>query len=424
MQREYVLLLFINEKKNMKISLYLIISICSKLTFAIDSTVFDINYLFNEIITSKKFYSWNAVGDDLSELEELHERLFLCEGRYHLFSKNYSPVMTPINKKPVVLNENSKEFFNGIEDQYFDGSYVGLKYCFFPQLILNNEELKDEFKRRGDSPYFFYLVKKSSDLNIVIAPNKEEEENWLEVNKNFIKPFQKAYLRYISNVFFNIDDLDSFKDAIIKGHLDSIYLYACMLYLGKIEKDLKKAREYFKLAADNGHMRAQYYYACMLYLGQGGKKDLTKARKYFELATENGHKKAMFRFAFMLFDGEGGEKNLIMASEYFRILAVMGDPEAQFNYALMIYNNQSLDRDLNEAKFYFGRSMANKRYKIDAIFYISMIDLELRKDELKMNNKRPYPFDDLVQTTKNSDAKRYCPTENSIGNMNIMDFDG
>lgn len=437
----------------MKIFLYLIISICSKWVFAeADQMVFNTDHLFNEIIPSKKFFSWNAVGDDLLALKDLYESKFLNQNRY-LFSKNYSPIITPINNKPVALNKNSKEFFNGIEDQYFDGSYIGLKYYFFPELVLKNEEMKDT---KG-SPYFFYLIKKSSDLDLDldIAKTKEEEKHWLEVNKISIKRFQRAYLKYILNGFFDEKELSEFKEAVDKGHLDSIYLYSCMRYLGKIlNKDLVEARKYFKIAADKGHLNAQYAYAFMLYFGIGGyedkgeamkyfllaaqnghinsqytcakmlyigiDKDLMKARKYFELAAQNGHKKAMFSFALMLFDGEGGEKDLFMASEYFRICANEGDPAAQFNYALMVYNDQSLDRNLNEAKLYFEKALECKQYETEAIFYIAMINLELRKDELKVNNKRPYPFGESIHTEYLT-SKKHCSIK--IDKMDFSDFD-
>lgn len=96
-----------------------------------------------------------------------------------------------------------------------------------------------------------------------------------EVDNNLPKTKAKEMLTYCAN----------------QGYIPSI----CTLgryYLegrGGIEKNEKKAVEFFQIAANAGHMWGRYYLANCYRDGIGIAKDVSQARHWYRLAREQGH---------------------------------------------------------------------------------------------------------------------------------------
>jgi len=95
-----------------------------------------------------------------------------------------------------------------------------------------------------------------------------------------------------------------------------------------VDKDFKKAAQWFKQAARKGHTRAQYNLGIMSYLGQGVPQDYTQAATWFQKAGEQDHAAAQYNLGFLYYEGKGVEKDDLQAFMWIDRAANLGDEKA------------------------------------------------------------------------------------------------
>jgi uncharacterized protein len=95
-----------------------------------------------------------------------------------------------------------------------------------------------------------------------------------------------------------------------------------------VDKDAKKAFEYYKQSAHYNYSAGQNNLACFLNKGIGVRKNETSARYWFERAADQEIAEAQFNYAQMLEEGVGGEKDENRALEYYKKAAEQGLPGA------------------------------------------------------------------------------------------------
>ena len=95
-----------------------------------------------------------------------------------------------------------------------------------------------------------------------------------------------------------------------------------------VEKDFRKAAEWFDKAAAKGHAGAQYNLGIMAYLGQGGTQNFATAAKWFNRAAEAGHAAAQYNLGFMYYEGKGVKKDDLQAYTWIDRAANQGHKKA------------------------------------------------------------------------------------------------
>ena len=95
-----------------------------------------------------------------------------------------------------------------------------------------------------------------------------------------------------------------------------------------VDKDFKKAAQWFKQAARKGHARAQYNLGIMSYLGQGVAQDYAQAAVWFKKAGEQDHAAAQYNLGFLYYEGKGVEKDDLQAFMWIDRSANLGDEKA------------------------------------------------------------------------------------------------
>ncbi len=95
-----------------------------------------------------------------------------------------------------------------------------------------------------------------------------------------------------------------------------------------VDKDFKKAAQWFKQAARKGHARAQYNLGIMSYLGQGVPQDYAQAAVWFKKAGEQDHAAAQYNLGFLYYEGKGVEKDDLQAFMWIDRSANLGDEKA------------------------------------------------------------------------------------------------
>ncbi len=92
-----------------------------------------------------------------------------------------------------------------------------------------------------------------------------------------------------------------------------------------VERDYKKAFQYFKQSADSGHLSAQYQLGIAYAFGEGVEKDRTEAAKWFGKAAESGDALAQRQLANMYWSGTGVSQDKAKAAAWFSIIADNGN---------------------------------------------------------------------------------------------------
>lgn len=107
--------------------------------------------------------------------------------------------------------------------------------------------------------------------------------------------------------------------AVRHGHAESQTALAGMYYVGAgVERDLKKAAEFYKIAADQGHREAMYNLGLMCEHGQLENAGMEEAIAWYEKASENGEEKSSYKLAMLHAHGLEIEQNKEKAVFYLK----------------------------------------------------------------------------------------------------------
>jgi len=123
-----------------------------------------------------------------------------------------------------------------------------------------------------------------------------------------------------------------------------------------VEKDLKKAAEWYKRAAEQGHAVAQNNLGVCYDQGKGVERDLKKAAEWYKRAGEQGHAVAQNNLGVCYDQGEGVERDPKKAAEWFTRATEQGDVDAQNNLGDCYYNGKGVERDPKKAAEWFTRA--------------------------------------------------------------------
>mmetsp|Transcript_81637 Transcript_81637/g.144166 ORF Transcript_81637/g.144166 Transcript_81637/m.144166 type:complete len:418 (-) Transcript_81637:266-1519(-) len=92
----------------------------------------------------------------------------------------------------------------------------------------------------------------------------------------------------------------------IKGSVNGMYVYGLLHEMGDlVEKDIGKARRWFKKAATHGHVIAQYKLGLQCLMGDGGPQEIEEGLQWLRRAAELDHMEALMKLA-QLEMGQGG----------------------------------------------------------------------------------------------------------------------
>ena len=183
------------------------------------------------------------------------------------------------------------------------------------------------------------------------------------------------------------------------------------------QKNVKMAREYFKLAIDNNVGDACAPYAKILFFGIDTEKDVAEARRILEIgiglkdpesafiyaellaaegsiqkateyyiqASDLGHTEAMNAAAVIL---SQSEDTVSKAAELFQKAADNGDPVAACNFAIMLANGNGVVRDYGKAMEYF--KIAVNGGSVEALYNAAVLMIKINKNGQYDNQIRAY----------------------------------
>jgi len=186
-----------------------------------------------------------------------------------------------------------------------------------------------------------------------------------------------------------------FKKASLKGHTDSQYNLAVMLYSGKgIQKDKAEAIYWFMKAAENGDESAQYNLGVLfstdkelpdeypkmengeIYfeVSSGGRtSNKEKAVKWYKMAAEKGHVSSQLNLGVIYNQGIGVKLDYKEAAKWYQKAAEKGNSKAQLNLGILYDLGRGVEKDVAKAQENYKKAamkgMRDAQYNLGIIYY-------------------------------------------------------
>lgn len=138
-----------------------------------------------------------------------------------------------------------------------------------------------------------------------------------------------------------------------------------------VEKDNKKAFEWYTKSATQGNALGQSNLGTMYHNGLGVEKDFTKAIEWYEKAANQGDAYSQNRLGIMYSQGLGVEKDYKKAAEWYTKAANNGDASAQNNLGNLYKNGQGVEKDYKKAAEWYKKAVEQG----DWLAFYSLADL-------------------------------------------------
>ena len=103
-----------------------------------------------------------------------------------------------------------------------------------------------------------------------------------------------------------------------------------------VEKDERKAVEWYMKAAMNGYAVSQHNLACQYEEGQGVERDYTRAMFWYEKAAEQNDSSAELNIGYLYSKGIGVPRDMQKALYWYRCAAAHGSAKAMSNMLIYI----------------------------------------------------------------------------------------
>ncbi len=117
-----------------------------------------------------------------------------------------------------------------------------------------------------------------------------------------------------------------FEPLAAKGHADAQYRLGRMYDNGwGVQRDRRKAAEYYRLAGNKGHANAQARLGVAHFNGEGAVQNYGEAYKWLAKAAEQGHPDSMYYVGYMILKELGGQsRDYVVAHKWFNLSVVLG----------------------------------------------------------------------------------------------------
>jgi uncharacterized protein len=154
--------------------------------------------------------------------------------------------------------------------------------------------------------------------------------------------FQRGH--YVTAFSIATQRVNEQKDVKAMTLLGELYAYG----LG-VERDDKKAAEWYGLAVERGDREAMFALAMLQLAGRTGAGNREQGAKLLAAAAKLGHAVAAYDLGLLYIEGQMFPQDFGKAAELFRSAAQVGLPEAQYALATLHKEGRGVEKDLTEA---------------------------------------------------------------------------
>ncbi len=172
------------------------------------------------------------------------------------------------------------------------------------------------------------------------------------------------------------------REAAANGDNKALFEIATRYADGRgVNKDMKKAVEWYQKAADAGFAPAQFRIGSYYEKGTGVERSPQKAKEFYQLAAQQGNASAMHNLAVLYAMGAAGPTDNDSAAQWFVKAAELGVKDSQFNLGILAAKGLGVPQNLEESYKWFA--LAAKAGDKDAAGKRDEIANVLRPDQLQ-----------------------------------------
>ena len=229
---------------------------------------------------------------------------------------------------------------------------------------------------RNEFLYCFALDSQVKQIDSIVAEEVQRDSSDFFKNDAFFQRFSKVEKYYsqdknvkytendeLKQVFYQIEIWLAhglqIESARIRGENTKLntsepeYLIAEMYFDGeKVNKDTKKAYEWFLKSANNGDASAQVLIGMMYVNGEGVEKDLTEGAKWYKKSALQGNREAQAFLALAYINGDGVPIDNVQAEKWLRLSADQGFTYAQRDLGYMLINKKTQGSYVEAVKYF------------------------------------------------------------------------
>ncbi len=123
-----------------------------------------------------------------------------------------------------------------------------------------------------------------------------------------------------------------------------------------VTEDFSQAIKWWRKAANQGNAQAQYYMGNCYNHGTGVSVDYTHAALWYQRAAEQGNADAQFMLGVYYSVGKGFQENAADAASWWLKAAIQGNVEAQYLIGVCYDNGDGIEKDHNQALYWFHKA--------------------------------------------------------------------
>lgn len=324
----------------------------------------DILYIINKIWEEKDI---NIIASKFLKL--IKEIIIKAHLKNNIF---YNPDNTLIQNIDVLYKNNIMP-------------YEFLRYLinYIEELNHLNKLLKEKEISIEKKKMFEELLKNEEfiyELSIWLATNAGEENYYLFLDS--LDDYDRdLFSKYIDFKNKSLDEIkDEFIDLSLEDNEVSYYaenneltaeenlITGELYYLGNgIEKDYKKAKNYFEKSAELGNENAEGYLGLFYEKGYGGEKDIDKALYWYKKSALKGNIFSKYSLGYLYYEGKEVERNLNYSFKWYKEAAEDGFAPAQYALSYLYKNGEGCDKSIFKAYYWLEECAENE---FDEAYYI------------------------------------------------------
>lgn len=160
-------------------------------------------------------------------------------------------------------------------------------------------------------------------------------------------------------------------------------------YFGRgIDRDVYKARKYFKKAAILGNEYGEVYLGLFFEKGIGGEKDPTQAMYWYKKAAIKENAFAQYSIGYLYFNGEGVDQNYEYAFNWYKKSAENGFSAAQHALAYLYKMGEGCEESVHKAYYWLEEAAEND---FEDSFYV-LGESYFEGEYVDLNYKKAYKY--------------------------------
>ena len=363
------------------------------------------------------YYYGEGIDKDYKKAKEYFEE---CAKENDIYAIYYLGRMYYYGEGVEKDYKKAREYFEKCANEnHISGiHYLGLIYYYGKGIQEDYKKAKECFEKGAecgnlDSKYhlaqILYKEKKYNEARIIFEELAEKDD--------------VEAIHYLGKIYYYGNSVEkNYKKAKeyfirccdIKFHIESIYYLGMMAFGGYgMKKDYLLAKECLELCAEINHIEAMNLLGIMYSTGIGVERDELIAKKYFERCANEKHFPSIYMLGLIYFHGRGVQKNLKKAKEYFKICAKESDVIC---FIIEIAKVFEKEKYILEANYYY--EIVEKKV-LDIAFEMLLI---LIKYDIKEQNC-PYKTkseENLLRIINNLNKDNEWVIMNDLGKLELI----